>query len=124
MACVGTRGKLCFTAGETISIDNEFLDDDGNFIPLDGATIEAQLLESTTSVIKTLDWTVTPIDLSVGTFNLSLTDIQSQTLLPLPSSEGEVNEKSYVTDIKVTYSDSTIDFIGGLDIAIKQNAIR
>jgi len=124
MACVGTRGKLCYTAGETISIDCVYTDSSGTAKDLTGATITAQLLLTSTSINKTIDWTVTDIDLEIGAFNLSLTKAQSQTLLPIPTTVGEPSSVKYITDIKAEYVDTTVDFIGGLEIEIEQNSIR
>jgi hypothetical protein len=124
MACVGTRGKLCYTAGETVSIDCVHTDSSGNVKDLTGTTITAQLLLSTASTAQAIDWTVTAIDLAAGSFNLSLTKVQSQTLLPIPTTPSEATTVKYITDIKVEYADTTVDFIGGLDIDIEQNAIR
>jgi hypothetical protein len=124
MACV-EYGQTCFTAGETITIDFQLLQNDG-VTPEDltGATAEMQLLESLSSISATVNMTGGLTDPVNGIGRFSLTKVESQNLLPLPITGEETTTKSYTSQIKITYVDTTVEFVSGLNVNIEQNAIR
>ena len=121
MACV-QFGSTCFTAGDTITIDWQYTTDEGVAIDLTGATAQMQLLENITDVTQFIDMTGGIVNAENGSGTFSLTNTQSQTLLPI-AVDGLAN-KSYTSKIRFTYADTTTQSIAGVTLAIEQSGIR
>tara|TARA_R110002096_G_scaffold394407_1_gene589722 strand:- start:51 stop:416 length:366 start_codon:yes stop_codon:yes gene_type:complete len=121
MACV-EFGNTCFTAGDTITIDWTYTTDEGVAIDLTGATADMQLLESITDVSQFIDMTGGITDAVNGAGRFSLTNTQSQTLLPIIT-DGPAT-KSYVSKVRFTYADTTTQSVAGVNVDIEQSGIR
>jgi len=121
MACV-EFGSTCFTAGDTITIYWKYTDDEGVPIDLTGATAQMQLLETITDTTAFIDMTGGITDAANGSGAFSLTKVQSQTLLPIV--EGSPATKSYVSKVRLEFSDTTTKSVAGLNINIEQSGIR
>lgn len=114
--------NLCFVAGDTITIDWQYTEND-NVTPIDltGATVQMQLLESITDAGQVIDMTGGLTDEAQGRGVFSLTNTESQGLLPIGSPSTSVN---FVSRIKITYSDTTTKTIAGVNVEIEQGGIR
>ncbi len=114
---------LCFVAGDTITINWQFTEQDGTPIDLTGATAQMQLLENITDQDDFIPMTGGLTDSALGVGVFSLTSAQSQTLLPVGSGDNPAS-KNYTSRIRLTYSDSTIETIAGANVEIEQGGIR
>lgn len=123
MACPESV-KLCFVAGDTITIDWQYTEVDGvTPIDLTGATAQMQLLSKITDQTQVTDMTGGLTDAANGIGLFSLTNVESQSLLPVGT--GDNPEKADFTSvIKLTYADTTTQTIAGVDVEIKQGGIR
>jgi hypothetical protein len=121
MACV-EFANTCYTAGDTITIDWLYTDDEGTPIDLTGATAQMQLLNAITDLTQVIDMTggITDAENGAGTF--SLTKVESQSLLPIVA-EGPAS-KSFVSKIRFEFSDTTTRSVAGLNVDIEQSGIR
>lgn len=120
MACV-TFEDTCFTAGDTITIDWQYTENDGTPIDLTGVVAQMQLLENITDVTQSIDMTGGITDAESGSGTFSLTATQSQSLLPIVS--GGESSKDYVSKIRFTDGD-IVKSIAGLNVEIEQSGIR
>jgi len=123
MACPETV-KLCFVAGDTITIDFQHTEADGStVIDLTGATAKMQLLNKITDQTQVIDMTGGLTDAANGLGQFSLTKVESQSLLPVGTGDGP-DKVDFVSVIKLIYSDTTEQTIAGVDVEIKQGGIR
>lgn len=124
MACVEFV-EFCFTAGDDVFINFQYLEDDGETpIDLTGATAEMQLLEAINSVSETITLTGGITDPVNGAGEFSLTDVESQSLLPIPVGPDEPDSKQYVSKMRFTFSDGTKKSVMGARVTIEQSGIR
>ena len=121
MACV-EFANVCYTAGDTITINWQYSDDDGVGIDLTGATAEMQLLEGITELVKVISMTGGITEPLTGSGVFSLTKTESQSLLPIV--EGSPALKGYVSKIRLTFSDGTTKSVAGMNVTIEQSGIR
>lgn len=122
MACPESV-SLCFVAGDTVTIDWQYTEaDDITPIDLTGATAEMQLLNKITDVtpVKVMNGGLTDPANGVGRFSLS--NIESQDLLPVVA-DGKTTI-AFVSVIKITFSDTTTKTIAGVGVTINQGGIR
>tara|TARA_R100000951_G_scaffold42268_1_gene35566 strand:+ start:86 stop:451 length:366 start_codon:yes stop_codon:yes gene_type:complete len=121
MACVEFV-NLCYTAGDTVNIDFQYLEDDGTTpIDLTGATAEMQLLEDITDLtsIPITGGITDPVN-GVGAFSLS--KVESQALLPIL--EGTPASIAYISKLRFEFSDATTRSVAGANITFEQSGIR
>lgn len=124
MACVDFV-QTCFTAGDTVNIDFQYFEDDGETpIDLTGADAKLQLLNSIGDVSQVDDFNggITNPTSGQGTFSLSATE--SQALLPLPITGDEAIQAVFVSKLQFTFADTTVKTVAGLNVTIEQNGIR
>lgn len=121
MACV-QFADICFTAGDTITIDWQYTTDEGVAIDLTGATAQMQLLESITDITQVVDMAGGIVNAANGSGTFSLTKVESQSLLPIV--EGGPQSKKYVSKIRFTFADGTTKSIAGVNVNIEQSGIR
>lgn len=121
MACV-QFGQTCFTAGDTVTIDWQWTTDEGVPIDLTGATAQMQLLEKITDISQVIDMTGGITNETNGSGTFSLTNTESQTLLPIVA-DGPAS-KQYTSKIRFTYSDTTTQSVAGVTVDIEQSGIR
>lgn len=114
---------LCFVAGNTITIDWQYTEDDGAPIDLTGATAKMQLLNSITDQTQVIDMTGGITDAPNGLGQFSLTDTESQSLLPVGSGDNDPSI-SFVSRIKIEFADTTKLTIAGVNVTIQQGGIR
>jgi hypothetical protein len=121
MACVEFQ-PICYTAGDTVTIDFQYLEDDGETpIPLTGATAQMQLLDAITDAAAVKDMTGGITDEANGSGTFSLTKVESQALLPIGEPAASIK---FVSVIKFTFSDTTTKTVAGLNVTIEQGGIR
>jgi len=124
MACVDFV-QTCFTAGDTVNIDFQYFEDDGETpIDLTGAAAKLQLLSAIGDISQVDDFNggITSPQSGQGTFSLSSTE--SQALLPLPITGNEAIEKSFISKLQFTFADTTVKTVAGLNVTFEQNGIR
>lgn len=123
MACYDSV-SLCFVAGDTITIDWQYLEVDGETpIDLTGATAQMQLLSKITDQNQVIDMTGGITDAVNGVGRFSLTNTQAQSLLPVDTG-GNPAVINFVSVIKLTFADTTTKTISGQNVEIKQGGIR
>lgn len=123
MACPDSVG-LCFVAGDTITINWQYTEIDTDIpIPLTGATAQMQLLDSFADATQVIDMTGGITDAVNGIGVFSLTNVESQALLPVGGG-GDPVTISFVSVIFITFSDTTTKTIAGVNVEIKQGGIR
>lgn len=123
MACAQSV-SLCFVAGDTITIDWQYTEqDDLTPIDLTGATAQMQLLDNITDQTEVIDMTGGITDATGGKGRFSLTNVESQSLLPVATGDNPASKK-FTSRIKLTYSDTTTKTIAGVDVTIEQGGIR
>jgi hypothetical protein len=114
--------ELCFVAGDTLTIDWKYTENDGvTPIDLTGATVEMQLLNSITDLTAVKVMNGGLIDAEAGEGQFSLTNTETQALLPIGSEPASI---SFVSRVRITYSDSTTKTIAGVNVTIEQGGIR
>lgn len=124
MACPDSV-NLCFVAGDTVTIPFSYTEFDGETpIDLTGATAEMQLLNAITddTPVKVMNGGLTDPANGLGEF--TLTKVESQALLPVQPGGGGAANISFVSVIKITYSDGTTRTIAGVNVEFKQGGIR
>lgn len=122
MACV-EFANICFTAGDTVNIDFQYLEDDGvTPIDLTGATAVMQLLNDITDVTQVDDLNGGITDAANGSGRFSLTNTETQALLPivLDGSPSIV----FISKLRITFADTTTQSIAGANITFEQSGIR
>ena len=123
MACPDSV-KLCFVAGDTITIDWQYTEVDGvTPIDLTGATAQMQLLNNITDQNQVIDMTGGITDAPNGLGQFSLTKVESQSLLPVGTGDNP-DRINFVSVIKLEFADTTEETIAGVDVEIKQGGIR
>jgi len=121
MACV-QFADLCYTAGDTVNIDFQYLEDDGvTPISLVGATADMQLLEAIDSLTATKDMNGGITVAANGQGRFSLTAAESQLLLPIVTGNTLVD---FISHIRFTFSDATVRTVAGANLEFKQTLIR
>lgn len=122
MSCTETV-KLCFTAGDTMTINWVYTEVDGlTPIDLTGALAEMQLLDKITDVTPVQIMTGGLTDPANGVGAFTLTNTETQALLPVVL---DANERiAFVSVIKITFADLTTKTIAGVDVDIEQGGIR
>jgi hypothetical protein len=124
MACVDFV-QTCFTAGDTVNIDFQYFEDDGETsIDLTGASAQMQLLSSIGAVAQFDDFNGGITDAANGKGTFSLTATESQTLLPLPIVGDEPTSSTFVSKLRFTFADTTVKTVAGMNVSIEQNGIR
>lgn len=119
--CVVSQ-QLCIIAGNDFFFDLQYLAADGvTPIPLAGCVATMQLLEAVDSVTATLDMSGGIIDATTGMMRFTLTDIETQGLLPIAA--GNLT-KSFVSDVQLTYVDLTKEVILRTSTTIEQGRTR
>lgn len=114
--------ELCFVAGDTLTIDWKYTENDGTTpIDLTGATVQMQLLNNITDPTQVIDMTGGLTDPDQGEGRFSLTNIETQALLPIGSEAASI---AFTSRIKITYSDTTTKTIAGVNVSIEQGGIR
>lgn len=123
MACPEVAA-LCFVAGDTIEINWQYTASDGETpIDLTGATAQMQLLDKITDLVQVVDMTGGLTDPVSGTGSFSLTNVQSQALLPVGSGDNDDSIK-FVSVVLLTFADTTTKTIAGIRVEIEQGGIR
>ena len=123
MACPASV-SLCFVAGDTITIDWQYTEVDGETpIDLTGATAKMQLLDKITDQTQVIDMTGGLTDEPNGIGQFSLTKAQSQSLLPVGTGDNTPNI-NFVSVIHLEFSDTTTKTIAGVGVTIEQGGIR
>lgn len=99
--------SLCFIAGTDFFFDLQYLEAD-QITPVDltGATAVMQLLENTVDADEVLTFNGGITDAPNGLMRFSLTNAETQSVLPLPELK-----KTFVSDIQLTYTDLTKEVI-------------
>lgn len=122
MACVDFV-QTCFTAGDTVNIDFQYFEDDGETpIDLTGATAKMQLLSALGDLVQADDFNggiTTPVS-GQGTFSLSAAE--SQALLPLVADAPTT--LIYISKLQFTFADTTVKTVAGMNVTFEQNGIR
>ena len=121
MACVNFA-DTCFTAGDTITIDWQWTTDEGVAIDLTGATAAMQLLNAINDTANVVAMTGGITDATNGSGAFTLTNTQSQALLPIVA-DGAASA-DFVSKIRFTYSDATTETVAGVNVSIEQSGIR
>lgn len=122
MACV-TFANVCFTAGDTVNLDFQYLEEDGiTPIDLTGATAQMQLLNSITDVSQVDDLNGGITDAVNGSGRFSLTNTESQALLPIVL-DGPANI-NLVSKLRFTFADTTTLSVAGVNFSFEQSGIR
>lgn len=122
MACPESV-NLCFVAGDTVTIDFKYTENDGTTpVNLTGATAEMQLLNARTDAtyVKIMNGGLTDHANGIGRFTLTKTE--SQALLPVVA--GENARITFVSVIRITFADTTVKTIAGANVEIEQGGIR
>ena len=123
MACPA-QVSLCFVAGDTITINWQYTEVDGETaIDLTGATARMQLLDKITDAAQVIDMTGGLTDEPNGIGSFSLTKVQSQALLPIGTGTGSA-EIIFVSVINLEFSDATSTTIAGVGVTLQQGGIR
>jgi hypothetical protein len=120
MACV-EFGSLCFTAGDDIVVDWQYLDADDNPVDLTGATITWQLLNSITDNTAVITMSGGITNAANGSGRWTLTDVQSQSLLPIGSESSSIE---FISKIRIEFSDGTRKSVAGINLTINQGGVR
>ena len=119
--CVVSQ-PICIIAGNDFAFDLQLLqDDEVTPVDLSEATAVMQLLESDDSLTATVTLTGGVTDGANGLMRFTLTDVETQSLLPI--AEGNI-KTSYVADVQITYLNTTKEVILRVDAAIEQGRIR
>lgn len=121
MACP-SKINLCFVAGDTLNINWQYTDGDDVPIDLTGATAQMQLLDKITDVVQVDDMTGGIVDAVNGLGLFSLTNTETQTLLPVIL-DGAAS-RLLTSRIRLTFADTTTKTIAGIDVTIEQGGIR
>ena len=121
MACPNAV-TLCFVAGNTLTIDWAYTSNEGAPISLVGATAEMQFLNKITDVAYVIVLTGGITDEVNGTGTFSLTNTQTQGLLPVVQDENDAI--TFVSRIKLTFADTTTRTIASVTVTIEQGGIR
>ena len=122
MACVEFV-NICFTAGDTVNIDFQYLENDGvTPIDLTGATAQMQLLSSITDVTQVDDLNGGITDPTKGSGRFSLTNTETQALLPIVA-DGPPSV-DFISKLRFTFSDATTKTVAGANITFEQSGIR
>lgn len=122
MACV-EFANICFTAGDTVNIDFQYLEDDETTpIDLTGATAQMQLLNTITDVTQVDDLNGGITDAANGSGRFSLTNTESQALLPIVA-EGQPSI-DFISKLRFTFADTTTKTVAGANITFEQSGIR
>lgn len=122
MACVEFV-STCFTAGDTVNIDFQYFEDDGETpIDLTGATARMQLLASLGDLSQADDFNggITDAENGQGSFLLSATE--SQALLPIVADAPTT--LTYISKLQFTFADTTVKTVAGMNVTFEQNGIR
>lgn len=122
MACPESV-SLCFVAGDTVTIDWKYTEEDLETpVDLTGSTAEMQLLNEITDTtpVKVMNGGITDPENGLGRFFLS--KVESQDLLPVI--QGENKSTTFISVIKITFSDTTTKTIAGVSVEINQGGIR
>lgn len=122
MACP-SKVELCFVAGDTVIIDWQYTDVEGLPIDLTGASAQMQLLDSITDQTQVEDMSGGITDAINGLGQFSLTNVESQDLLPVGTGDNPASI-GLTSVIKLTFIDTTTDTIAGIDVTINQGGIR
>lgn len=122
MACL-EFANVCFTAGDTVNIDFQYLEDDGiTPIDLTGATAQLQLLNNITDVSQVDDMNGGITNPTNGSGTFSLTNTESQALLPIVADNPP--SISFVGKMRFTFSDTTTKSVAGVNFTFEQSGIR
>lgn len=122
MPCV-EFATICFTAGDTVNIDFQYLEDDGETpIDITGATAEMQLLNDITDVTQVDDLNGGITDAPNGSGRFSLSNTESQALLPIVVDGPE--SIAFVSKLRFTFADATTKSVAGANITFEQSGIR
>ena len=121
MACV-QFAELCYTAGDTVNIDFQYLENDGvTPIDLTGATAKMQLLEAIDSLAATEDMNGGITVPTNGQGRFSLTAAESQLLLPIVTGNTVID---FISHIRFVFADTTVRTVAGANLEFKQTLIR
>ena len=115
--------NLCFVAGDTVTIDWRYTEQDGTPIDLTGVTAQMQLLNNITDENQVIDMSGGITDPINGEGVFSLTNTESQSLLPVGTGDNPASI-TFTSRVKLTYSDSTTQTIAGINVEINQGGIR
>lgn len=119
--CVVSQ-SLCIIAGNDFYFDLQYLEDDEETpVDLTGAAAVMQMLESDTSLTASVQLTGGITDAPNGMMRFTLTDVETQELLPI---SGGAAKDSYVSDIQLTYVDLTKEVILRASTSVEQGRIR
>ena len=119
MACVTTVNS-CHIAGTNLYEDWSYTDDEGNPIDLTDVVAQFQYLTDANDLTSVIDLTGGVVDGPNGLGRHSLTPAQSQALLPI----GSGKTVSFISNLMLTYPDTTIEVVAGVNTTIEQNLIR
>jgi len=114
-----------FTAGDTINIDFQYFEDDGEtVIDLTGASAQMQLLSALGNVAQFDDFNGGITDAVNGKGTFGLTAVESQALLPLPITGDEPTITTFISKMRFTFADTTVKTVAGLNVSIEQSGVR
>ena len=115
------QSKRCLTI--ISNLDFQYLEDDGvTPIDLTGATAQMQLLNDITDVSQVDDLNGGITDAANGSGRFSLTNVESQALLPIvPDGAASV---SFVSKLRFTFADTTTSSVAGVNFSFEQSGIR
>lgn len=114
--------NLCIIAGNDFFFDLQLLENDEiTPVNLTGATAVMQFLEKDDSINDTIQLSGGITDPENGMMRFTLTDVETQSLLPIV--EGNL-KASFVSDIQVTYSDTTKEVILRATASVEQGRVR
>ena len=105
------RTNFDIDQGSDFTLNMSLLDADDQPIDLTGAQILGQVRKTASTEIVETEFDFVPIDLANGEFIISLPAIKTSQLKVSPSYAAERTITQYAYDVKIIYSDGTINRI-------------
>ena len=105
------RTNFDIDQGSDFTLNMSLLDADDQPIDLTGAKILGQVKKTASTEIVETEFDFVPIDLANGEFIISLPAIKTSQLKVSPSYAAERTITQYAYDVKIIYSDGTINRI-------------
>lgn len=118
------RTNFDIDQGSDFTLNMSLLDADDQPVDLTGAQILGQIRKTASSDVVETEFDFIPVNLANGEFIISLPAIKTSLLKVLPSYSAERTLTQYAYDVKIIYSDGSINRILSGTISISPEVTR